>query len=147
MMKKTKSAQSNTATGHISQITGAVVDVKFNSTADMPNIQNALEVDNHGKKLVLEVAQHIGDNVARTIAMDTTDGLTRGLPVINTGKPIEVPVGPEMLGRIINVIGEPVDGRGKIESKLYYPIHREAPSFTDQATETEILVTGIKVID
>ena len=148
MMKKTKSAQSNTtATGQIAQITGAVVDVKFNSTADMPNIQNALEVDNHGKKLVLEVAQHIGDNVARTIAMDTTDGLTRGLPVINTGKPIEVPVGPEMLGRIINVIGEPVDGRGKIESKLYYPIHREAPSFTDQATETEILVTGIKVID
>lgn len=147
-MKNVKSVTSEkAATGHILQITGAVVDVKFDNTTDMPNILNALEVDNHGKKLVLEVAQHIGDNVVRTIAMDTTDGLMRGLSVVNTGKPIEVPVGPEMLGRIINVIGEPVDERGKIESNLYYPIHREAPSFTDQATETEILVTGIKVID
>lgn len=133
--------------GHISQVTGAVVDVKFDDVENLPNIQTALTCDNHGKHLVLEVAQHIGEGVVRCIAMDTTDGLTRGLEVINTGKPIEVPVGPEMLGRIINVIGEPVDGRGAINAKLEYPIHREAPSFTDQSTETEILVTGIKVID
>lgn len=133
--------------GHISQVTGAVVDVKFDDVENLPNIQTALTCDNHGKRLVLEVAQHIGEGVVRCIAMDTTDGLTRGLEVINTGKPIEVPVGPEMLGRIINVIGEPVDGRGAINAKLEYPIHREAPSFTDQSTETEILVTGIKVID
>lgn len=133
--------------GHISQITGAVVDVKFDDVSDLPNILTALECDNHGKRLVLEVAQHIGEGVVRTIAMDTTDGLTRGLEVVNTGKPIEVPVGPALLGRIINVIGEPVDGRGDIHSEFEYPIHREAPSFTDQATETEILTTGIKVID
>ena len=132
--------------GHISQVTGAVVDVKFDDVENLPNIQTALTCDNHGKRLVLEVAQHIGEGVVRCIAMDTTDGLTRGLEVINTGKPIEVPVGPEMLGRIINVIGEPVDGRGAINAKLEYPIHREAPSFTDRSTETEILVTGIKVM-
>lgn len=133
--------------GRISQITGAVVDVKFDDIEDLPNILTALECDNHGKRLVLEVAQHIGEGVVRTIAMDTTDGLTRGAEVINTGKPIEVPVGPELLGRIINVIGESVDGRGEINAKLEYPIHRDAPSFTDQSTETEILTTGIKVID
>ncbi len=133
--------------GYISQVTGAVVDVKFDRVEDLPNIGYSLECDNHGKRLVLEVAQHIGEGVVRTIAMDTTDGLVRGMSVVNTGTPIEVPVGPEMLGRVINVIGEPVDGRGAINAKLCYPIHREAPAFTDQSTETEILVTGIKVID
>ena len=133
--------------GHISQVMGAVVDVKFDAVEDLPPILTALECDNHGKKLVLEVAQHIGENVVRTIAMDVTDGLVRGLEVVNTGSPIEVPVGPEMLGRIINVIGDPVDGRGDIKTKTYYPIHRPAPAFVDQSTETEVLTTGIKVID
>ena len=133
--------------GHISQVTGAVVDVRFDKLEDMPNILTALECDNHGKPLVLEVAQHLGENVVRTIAMDTTDGLVRGLEVVNTGEPIEVPVGPGMLGRIINVVGEPVDGRGDVQASDYYPIHRPAPSFVDQATETKVLTTGIKVID
>ncbi len=150
-MNKTANTENKTdknlQSGRISQVTGAVVDVKFEDADNLPNIQTALECDNHGKRLVLEIVQHIGDGSVRCIAMDTTDGLTRGLEVINTGHPIKVPVGPELLGRIINVIGEPVDERGKINAKLLYPIHREAPSFTDQSTETEILVTGIKVID
>ena len=133
--------------GHVSQVTGAVVDVRFDKTEDLPAILTALECDNHGRKLVLEVAQHLGENVVRTIAMDTTDGLVRGQEVVNTGEPIEVPVGPKMLGRIMNVIGEPVDGLGALEAKQYYPIHRPAPSFVDQSTDTEILTTGIKVID
>ena len=133
--------------GHVSQVMGAVVDVKFENVEDMPNIMTALECDNHGNRLVLEVAQHLGECTVRTIAMDTTDGLVRGLPVVNTGKPIEVPVGPEMLGRIINVIGEPVDHRGPLKAKQMASIHREAPSFVEQSTETKILTTGIKVID
>ena len=133
--------------GHISQVTGAVVDVRFDRTEDLPNILTALECDNNGVKLVLETAQHLGENVVRTIAMDTTDGLVRGQEVVNTGEPIEVPVGPQMLGRIINVIGEPVDGRGPVAAAEYYPIHRPAPAFVDQSTDTEILTTGIKVID
>ena len=133
--------------GHISQVMGAVVDVKFENVDELPNILTALECDNHGKKLVLEVAQHLGESVVRTIAMDTTDGLVRGLEVVNTGYPIQVPVGPELLGRIINVIGEPVDGLGPVKSKTEFPIHRPAPAFVDQSTETEILTTGIKVID
>ena len=133
--------------GHISQVTGAVVDVKFDDVNDLPPILTALTCDNNGRNLVLEVAQHLGENVVRCIAMDATDGLVRGQDVVNTNAPIEVPVGPEMLGRIINVIGEPVDGRGEIKAKEYYPIHREAPSFVDQSTETEVLTTGIKVID
>jgi len=141
-VKKTKYAE-----GYISQVLGAVVDVKFNKIEDLPNILTALECDNHGKKLVLEVEQHLGENTVRTIAMDTTDGLVRGLPVVNTGQPIKVPVGPEMLGRIINVIGDPVDERGAVNAKMEYPIHREPPAFTEQSTETEILTTGIKVID
>ncbi|MBX2832728.1 MAG: F0F1 ATP synthase subunit beta [Rhodospirillales bacterium] len=131
--------------GKISQVMGAVVDVKFDG--ELPPILNALTVDNNGQRLVLEVAQHLGENAVRTIAMDTTEGLQRGQEVVDTGDAIMVPVGPETLGRILNVIGEPVDERGPVNSKMKLPIHREAPSFTDQATDTEILVTGIKVID
>jgi F-type H+/Na+-transporting ATPase subunit beta len=131
--------------GVISQVMGAVVDVKFDG--ELPEILNALETDNHGRRLVLEVAQHLGESQVRTVAMDTTDGLVRGSEVTDTGKPISMPVGPETLGRILNVIGEPVDERGPVNAKLSSPIHRDAPPFVDQATETEILVTGIKVID
>ena len=131
--------------GKITQIIGAVVDVNFES--DLPEIFTALEVKNSGNKLILEVAQHLGENAVRTIAMDATEGLKRGDEVINTGSPISVPVGPETLGRIINVIGEPIDERGEVKTKEKWPIHRTAPKFTDQATETEQLVTGIKVID
>ncbi len=133
--------------GEIHQVMGAVVDVKFESIKALPNILSALECDNNGRRLVLEVEQHLGENIVRTIAMDTTDGLSRGVKVYNTEKPITVPVGPALLGRIINVVGNEVDGRGKIEAKEYFPIHREAPEFIDQATDPEIFVTGIKVID
>ena len=133
--------------GYVFQVMGAVVDVKFDDPDNLPNIYTALECDNQGKRLVLEVEQQLGEGVVRTIAMDSTDGLTRGLKVVNTHKPIEVPVGPALLGRIINVVGEPMDGRGKIDAKEYFSIHRPAPSFTEQSTETEILTTGIKVID
>ena len=131
--------------GAISQIMGAVVDVKFDG--DMPEILNSLEVQGLDRRLVLEVAQHLGEGQVRTIAMDTTDGLVRGTEVIDTGGPIEVPVGPETLGRILNVIGEPVDEAGPVESKVTSAIHKPAPEFVDQSTETEILVTGIKVVD
>lgn len=133
--------------GHIHQVLGAVVDVKFDNEDNLPDILTALECQNDGKKLVLEVEQHLGDCVVRCIALDSTDGLVRGLEVVNTGEPIKVPVGPELLGRIVNVLGEPVDERGPVKSKMYSPIHREAPAFTDQSTKEEILVTGIKVID
>lgn len=147
-VKKTEKKEANSGhLGYISQVMGAVVDVKFENVDELPNILTALECDNHGKKLVLEVAQHLGESVVRTIAMDSTDGLVRGLEVVNTGHPIQVPVGPELLGRIINVIGEPVDGLGPVKSKMEFPIHRPAPSFVDQSTDTEILTTGIKVID
>src|SRR5476651_2102807 len=131
--------------GTITQVIGAVVDVKFDG--DLPFILNALHVDNAGRLLVLEVAQHLGENTVRTIAMDSTDGLVRGYEAIDTGAPITVPVGPETLGRIINVIGEPVDERGPVGATRFAPIHRAAPEFVDQSTETEILVTGIKVVD
>lgn len=134
-------------TGYISQVMGAVVDVKFDNINELPNIYTALECENQGKKLVLEVEQQLGEGVVRAIAMDTTDGLMRGQPVVNTGEPIKVPVGPELLGRIINVTGDAVDGRGEIKAKERFSIHRPAPSFTEQSTETEILTTGIKVID
>ena len=137
----------NHATGHIHQVLGAVVDVKFEDENDLPDILTALECQNNGKRLVLEVEQHLGGCVVRCIALDSTDGLVRGMEVINTGEPIKVPVGPELLGRIVNVLGEPVDERGPVKSNTYSPIHREAPSFTDQSTKEEILVTGIKVID
>jgi F-type H+-transporting ATPase subunit beta len=131
--------------GKITQIIGAVVDVNFAS--DLPEIYTALEVNNSGNKLILEVAQHLGENDVRTIAMDATEGLKRGDKVSNTGAPISVPVGPETLGRIINVVGESIDEKGEVKTKERWPIHRAAPKFTDQATETEQLVTGIKVID
>ncbi|MCE2509592.1 MAG: F0F1 ATP synthase subunit beta [Alphaproteobacteria bacterium] len=131
--------------GRITQVLGAVVDVQFEG--ELPQILNALHCENHGNVLVLEVAQHLGESTVRTVAMDTTDGLVRGQEVTDTGEPISVPVGPETLGRIMNVIGEPVDERGPIETKKKSPIHRQAPSFQDQSTEAEILVTGIKVVD
>jgi F-type H+-transporting ATPase subunit beta len=135
----------NNLSGKISQVLGAVVDIEFDG--ELPSILNALEVDNKGNRLILEVAQHLGENTVRTIAMDTTDGLVRGQTATDTGSPISMPVGPETLGRIMNVVGEPVDERGKIETSKRYPIHRPAPKFVDQSTETEVLVTGIKVVD
>jgi F-type H+/Na+-transporting ATPase subunit beta len=131
--------------GTIAQVIGAVVDVKFEG--DLPSILSALHGQNQGKTLVLEVAQHLGENTVRTVAMDTTDGLVRGAEVVDTGGPISVPVGPETLGRIINVVGEPVDERGPVNAKRSSPIHKPAPEFVDQSTEAEILVTGIKVVD
>ena len=131
--------------GKITQIIGAVVDVKFDG--ELPEILTALECNNSGNRLVLEVAQHLGESSVRTIAMDATEGLKRGDEVIDTAAPIKVPVGPETLGRIINVIGEPIDERGEIKPTDNWPIHRSAPEFNDQSTETEVLVTGIKVID
>ena len=134
-----------TTIGRIRQVTGAVVDVQFNG--HLPAILNALETQNEGKRLVLEVAQHLGENTVRTIAMDSTEGLVRGQEVLDTGDVIAVPVGEETLGRIMNVIGEPVDEAGPIKSNERRPIHAPAPSFVEQSTEAEILVTGIKVID
>lgn len=136
---------SSNVKGHITQVTGAVVDVKFDG--QLPAILNALTTENEGKSLVLEVAQHLGENTVRTVAMDSTDGLVRGAPVVDTGSPIMVPVGPETLGRILNVIGEPVDERGPVTTKMKLPIHRAAPEFTEQSTAQQILVTGIKVVD
>ena len=131
--------------GRVVQVMGAVVDVKFDD--HLPAILDALEVEHDGKKLVLEVAQHLGENSVRTIAMDTTEGLKRGQAVDSTGAPISVPVGEETLGRIINVVGEPVDQKGDLNVTQTRPIHQNAPEFIDQSTEKEILVTGIKVVD
>ena len=137
--------------GKIAQVIGAVVDVEFDG--HLPAILNALHTQNIDQKtgepftLVLEVAQHLGENVVRTIAMDTTEGLTRGQPVTDTGTSIQTPVGPGVLGRIMNVVGQPIDEQGPIKTDMYRPIHREAPSFEEQSTSSEILVTGIKVID
>ncbi|XP_061985484.1 ATP synthase subunit beta, mitochondrial-like [Populus nigra] len=131
--------------GHVCQVIGAVVDVKFDE--GLPPILTALEVQGHSIRLVLEVAQHLGESVVRTIAMDGTEGLIRGQPVLNTGSPITVPVGRATLGRIINVIGEAIDEKGDLKTEHYLPIHREAPAFVEQATEQQILVTGIKVVD
>jgi len=131
--------------GKITQIVSAVVDVCFEN--QLPPINTALQCNNNGKNLVLEVAVHLGNHTVRTIAMDSTDGLARGDQVIDTGKPISVPVGSATLGRIMNVIGEPIDEKGEINAQHHFPIHRPAPDFSNQATETEILVTGIKVID
>jgi F-type H+-transporting ATPase subunit beta len=144
-------AGARTATGRISQVIGAVVDVEFDGA--LPAILNALETTNTDQKtgqpfrLVLEVAQHLGENTVRTIAMDTTEGLTRGQPVTDTGDSIRAPVGPGTLGRIMNVVGDPIDEAGPIKTDLFRPIHKEAPSFEEQSTSAEILVTGIKVVD
>ncbi len=131
--------------GKVTQVLGAVIDVHFDG--DLPAILNAIETDNKGNRLVLEVAQHLGENTVRTIAMDSTEGMVRGQEVVDTGSPITMPVGPRTLGRILNVIGEPVDERGPVETEMRLPIHRLAPEYVEQSTETEILVTGIKVVD
>src|SRR6202021_4265771 len=131
--------------GHITQVIGAVIDVHFDG--QLPAILNALETTNQGHRLVLEVAQELGENTVRTIAMDTSEGLVRGQEVTDTGAPISVPCGAGLLGRIINVIGEPVDEAGPVKAESLRAIHQEAPSYTDQSTEAAILVTGIKVVD
>uniref|UniRef100_A0AC34RI66 ATP synthase subunit beta n=1 Tax=Panagrolaimus sp. JU765 TaxID=591449 RepID=A0AC34RI66_9BILA len=143
-----KPAPKATATGskgRIVAVIGAVVDVQFDE--GLPSILNALSVSGRKSKLILEVSQHLGDNVVRTIAMDGTEGLIRGQEVVDTGEPIKIPVGPETLGRIMNVIGEPIDERGPINTKHFQAIHAEAPEFVDMSVEQEILVTGIKVVD
>ena len=137
--------------GKIVQVMGPVVDVEF-PPGEIPEIMAALVTSNAGiddreDNLIIEVALHLGENTVRCIAMDTTDGLRRGQDVRNTGKPISIPVGPETLGRIMNVVGEPVDEKGPITTKMTYPIHRPAPNFVDQSTAVEILETGIKVVD
>merc|ERR1719182_839351 len=131
--------------GKVTQVIGAVVDVQFSD--HLPAILNSLEVEDHEIRLVLEVAQHLGESTVRTIAMDATEGLVRGQPVVDTEKPISIPVGEGTLGRIMNVIGEPIDERGPVDAKQFDPIHKEAPVFTEQSTEQEVLSTGIKVID
>ncbi len=131
--------------GKVAQVIGAVVDVQF--TGELPQILNALETINNGQRLVLEVAQHLGENTVRTIAMDSTEGLVRGQDVVDTGQPIAVPVGDETLGRIVNVIGEPIDEAGPVVTKSKRAIHQPAPAFVEQATEAQVLVTGIKVVD
>ncbi len=139
-------AKTKTATGTVQQILGAVLDVQF-SEGNVPKILNALKTDNNGKTLVLEVAQHLGENVVRCIAMDSTDGMVRGAEVIDTGEAISVPVGEATKGRIFDVIGQPIDEGKEVKTKQRWAIHRPAPTFVEQATETEQLVTGIKVVD
>ncbi|MCO5090856.1 F0F1 ATP synthase subunit beta [Bosea sp. (in: a-proteobacteria)] len=142
---KTAEKPANTGAGRVAQVIGAVVDVQFDGA--LPEILNALETENLGNRLVLEVAQHLGENTVRTIAMDSTEGLVRGQPVTDTGAPIAVPVGDECLGRIMNVIGEPVDEAGPILTTTTRGIHQPAPAYSEQSTEAQILVTGIKVVD
>ncbi|MBI3739450.1 MAG: F0F1 ATP synthase subunit beta, partial [Chloroflexi bacterium] len=135
------------ATGRVVQILGGVVDVEF-PEGDVPQLFEAIEVERPGKDaLVLEVQKHLGDNWVRTVSMDSTDGLQRGLPALATGAPILVPVGPATLGRIFNVLGKPVDNKGPVEAATRYPIHRPAPNFAEQSTRVEIFETGVKVID
>src|SRR5690349_24648274 len=141
----TKAADAGKPVGRVSQVIGAVVDVTFDG--GLPAILNSLETINNGNRLVLEVAQHLGENAVRAIAMNTTEGLVRGAEVKDTGAPISVPVGDETLGRIMNVIGEPVDEAGPVKTAQRRAIHQPAPSYTDQSTEAEILITGIKVVD
>ena len=138
-------AKEKVSKGKVTQVIGAVVDVQFDG--DLPEILNALETENNGNRLILEVAQHLGENTVRTVAMDASEGLIRGQAVKDTGSPIMVPVGEVTLGRIINVVGEPVDEQGPVKSKETRSIHQPAPDFADQATESEMLVTGIKVVD
>jgi F-type H+-transporting ATPase subunit beta len=143
--QETRIAAGEGAKGEVRQVMGAVVDVQFSD--QLPEILNALETDNHDNRLVLEVAQHLGENTVRTIAMDSTEGLVRGQQVVDTGQPIAVPVGENTLGRIMNVVGEAVDEAGPINTTERRPIHAPAPAYVDQSTEAEILVTGIKVVD
>ena len=138
-------AEGKGAKGHVRQVMGAVVDVQFEE--HLPKILNALDTENQGTRLVLEVAQHLGENTVRTVAMDSTEGLVRGREVVDTGEPIAVPVGEETLGRIMNVVGEAIDESGPVKTAEKRPIHSPAPSYVDQSTEAEILVTGIKVVD
>src|SRR5450756_1880676 len=133
------------AVGKITQVIGAVVDVQFEG--ELPAILNALETKNRGNRLVLEVAQHLGESTVRTVAMDSSEGLVRGQEVTDTGAPISVPAGPDLLARIISVIGDPADEAGPVNAKVKRAIHQEAPLYTDQSTEAQILVTGIKVVD
>ena len=133
-------------TGKIVQVIGPVVDIRF-APENLPAIQNAIEINNNGQKMVVEAAQHIGDDIIRCIAMSSTDGLARGMDALDTGNPIEVPVGDDVLGRMFNVLGQPIDGLGEVKAVKKLPIHRDAPSFTQQQTQSEILETGIKVID
>ena len=137
-----KAPKAAAAMGKVTQVIGAVVDVQFNG--DLPAILNALETTNNGARLVLEVAQHLGENTVRTVAMSATEGLVRGAAVTDLGGPISVPVGDATLGRILNVIGEPVDEKGPVNAAEYRPIHRPAPTFAEQATESQILVTDRK---
>jgi len=134
------------ALGKISQVMGAVVDVEFKDSK-LPKIMNALEVKGWDTRLVLEVAQHLGDSSVRTVAMDSTDGLMRGMDVEDTGAPISVPVGQETLGRLFDVLGQTIDGKGDVKTKKSYPIHRPAPQHDELSTSTDVLVTGIKVLD
>ncbi|MGH1484550.1 MAG: F0F1 ATP synthase subunit beta, partial [Geminicoccales bacterium] len=143
--KTAAAKKSSASTGQVRQVMGAVVDVQFED--NLPAILNALETTNRGNRLVLEVAQHLGENTVRTIAMDSTEGLVRGQEVTDTGDSIQVPVGDGTLGRIINVIGEPVDEAGPMKTTATRGIHQPAPDFIEQSTESEILVTGIKVVD
>ncbi|RKF07386.1 F0F1 ATP synthase subunit beta [Oceaniradius stylonematis] len=145
MAKAAKTKAAKGAAGKIEQVIGAVVDVKFDG--ELPPILNALETENLGQRLVLEVAQHLGESIVRCIAMDSTEGLVRGQAVNDTGSPIAVPVGPQLLGRIINVVGEPIDEAGEVKGEEVRGIHQPAPEYVDQSTEAEILVTGIKVLD
>ncbi|MBM3607576.1 MAG: F0F1 ATP synthase subunit beta, partial [Alphaproteobacteria bacterium] len=138
-------ASANKPAGRITQVIGAVVDVKFDG--HLPEILNALETKNQGQRLVLEVAQHLGENSVRCIAMDSSEGLVRGQECVDTGEPIKVPVGEGTLGRIINVIGEPVDEAGPVNAEAQRAIHQPAPSYSEQSTEAQILETGIKVVD
>ncbi|MCB2128426.1 MAG: F0F1 ATP synthase subunit beta, partial [Rhodobacteraceae bacterium] len=140
-----KAPKAAAAAGRVTQVIGAVVDVQFDD--HLPAILNALEAENNGKRLVLEVAQHLGENTVRTVAMDATEGLVRGTAVKDLGGPISVPVGNATLGRILNVIGEPIDEKGPIKATESRAIHQPAPEFQEQSTESAILVTGIKVID
>jgi F-type H+/Na+-transporting ATPase subunit beta len=132
--------------GRVTQVTGPVVDVEFNP-GELPEINHALEIQRDSGKLVLEVQQHLGDNEARTVSMGSSDGLRRGMQVLDTGVPISVPVGPAGLGRIFNVVGEPIDQLGEVKAEVHYPIHRTAPSFEDQVTTPQFFETGMKVID
>src|SRR6185369_1541167 len=135
------------ATGRVVQILGGVVDVEF-PEGDIPQLFEAIQVERSGKEpLILEVQKHIGNNWVRTVAMDTTDGLQRGMPATATGAPIMVPVGLSTLGRIFNVLGQPVDEKGDVDAATFYPIHRSAPAFAEQSTRVEVFETGIKVVD